>query len=190
MRIRGESVCSQSAGILSVESLAVGHRRRYGIQWYFSLNLLFTVISCLNLLWCRSSGSADRKIRIYDITAGGTGTLVKQIEAESQVSSLIWNPFERELLSSHGFSRNQLSLWKYPSMKKTHDLTGHTARILSTTLSPNGKMVCSAAADETLRFWDIFEEKQIVVPHLGGGSGSGSAAKNRKSNNSLNMRIR
>jgi len=132
-------------------------------------------------------GTADRKIRIYDVAAGSTGNLCKQIDAESQVSSLIWNPFEKELLSSHGFPRNQLSLWKYPSMKKTHDLTGHTARILSTTLSPNGKIVCSAAADETLRFWDVFREKEVSIGSFGGSS---AATKSRKSSNSLNMRIR
>ena len=38
-----------------------------------------------------------------------------------QVCALAWNRHERELLSSHGFSQNQLCLWRYPSMTKvTH----------------------------------------------------------------------
>ncbi len=36
----------------------------------------------------------------------------------SQVCALEWNRHEREILSSHGFSQHQLSLWKYPSMAK------------------------------------------------------------------------
>ena len=36
----------------------------------------------------------------------------------AQVCALQWNRHEREILSSHGFSQNQLSLWKYPSMAK------------------------------------------------------------------------
>ena len=32
--------------------------------------------------------------------------------------ALQWNRHERELLSSHGFSQNQLCLWRYPSMTK------------------------------------------------------------------------
>jgi len=71
---------------------------------------------------------------------------------------LLWNPFEKEILSSHGFVKNQLSIWRYPSMTRTHELTGHTSRVLHTTLSPDGTVVCSAAADETLRFWKVFEK--------------------------------
>ncbi len=36
----------------------------------------------------------------------------------TQVCSLQWSRHEREILSSHGFSKNQLCLWKYPSLVK------------------------------------------------------------------------
>lgn len=45
-----------------------------------------------------------------------------------QVCALQWSRHEREILSSHGFSKNQLCLWKYPSMAKAAELTGHTVR--------------------------------------------------------------
>ena len=35
-----------------------------------------------------------------------------------QVCALQWSRHEKEILSSHGFSENQLCLWKYPSMAK------------------------------------------------------------------------
>jgi WD40 repeat protein len=50
--------------------------------------------------------------------------------AWNQVCALQWSKHERELLSSHGFSQNQLCLWKYPSMVKIAELTGHTSRVL------------------------------------------------------------
>ena len=68
----------------------------------------------------------------------------------------MWSKSEKELLSSHGFSQNQLCLWKYPSMAKVKELTGHTARVLHMAASPDGTQVVSAAADETLRFWNVF----------------------------------
>jgi cell division cycle protein 20 (cofactor of APC complex) len=68
-----------------------------------------------------------------------------------QVCSLLWSPHDKEILSSHGFSQNQLCLWSYPSMAKVKELNGHTARVLHMAMSPCGSQVISAAADETLR---------------------------------------
>ena len=72
--------------------------------------------------------------------------------------ALQWSRHEREILSSHGFSQNQLCLWKYPSMAKVAEMPGHTSRVLHLAQSPDGTAVCSAAADETLRFWKCFAE--------------------------------
>jgi len=40
----------------------------------------------------------------------------------TQVCSLQWSRHEREILSSHGYSKNQLCLWKYPSLVKVSQL--------------------------------------------------------------------
>jgi cell division cycle protein 20 (cofactor of APC complex) len=105
-----------------------------------------------NLL-ATGGGTADRTIKFWN---SQTGALLNSIDTESQVCALQWNPFENEILSSHGFARNQLCLWKYPSMVKIKELEGHTARVLHMACSPSGGTVVSAAADETLRFWDVF----------------------------------
>lgn len=104
-----------------------------------------------NLL-ASGAGTADRTIKFW---SSATGALLNSIDTGSQVCALQWNPYEKEILSSHGYSRNQLSLWKYPSMAKVKDLEGHTSRVLHMACGPTGTVV-SAAADETLRFWDVF----------------------------------
>jgi cell division cycle protein 20 (cofactor of APC complex) len=40
-------------------------------------------------------------------------------------------------------------------MIKVAELTGHTSRVLHMAQSPDGTTVVTAAADETLRFWNI-----------------------------------
>ena len=35
---------------------------------------------------------------------------------------------------------------------------GHTQRVLHMTLSPDNSTVCTASADETLRFWHVFDK--------------------------------
>jgi len=113
------------------------------------------------LAWCpwqpnllaTGGGTADRTIRFWNTT---TGSCLNTIETKSQVSSLLWNKEHKEIISSHGFSNNSLMIWKYPTMAKVTELTGHTQRVLSMAMSPDGTTVMSAAADETLRFWKCF----------------------------------
>ena len=105
-----------------------------------------------NLL-ATGGGTADRTIKFWNTQ---TGSMLNSIDTESQVCSLMWNPFEKEILSSHGYARNHLCLWKYPSMAKVKELEGHTSRVLHLARSPDGGSVVSAAGDETLRFWDVF----------------------------------
>jgi len=98
-------------------------------------------------------GSADRHVCLWNASSG---RLLASADAESQVTDVVWGTQERELLTAHGYSRNQLSLWKYPSLVKAADLEGHEGRLLGLAQSPDGSLICSASADETLRFWQVF----------------------------------
>mmetsp|Transcript_9223 Transcript_9223/g.14914 ORF Transcript_9223/g.14914 Transcript_9223/m.14914 type:complete len:513 (+) Transcript_9223:168-1706(+) len=109
-----------------------------------------------NLL-ATGAGTADRCIRFFNTT---TGTLIKSTETDSQVCSLQWSRSSRELVSAHGYSQNQISVWNYSNMSKIIDLKGHSSRVLHTSLSPDGTTLCSAGADETLRFWKIFNRQE------------------------------
>ena len=119
------------------------------------------------LAWCpfqsnllaSGGGTADRCIKFSNTH---TGAVLNSIDTASQVCALQWSRHEREILSSHGFSQNQLCLWKYPSMVKVAEFTGHTSRVLHLAQSPDGTTVVSGAADETLRFWRIFAETTVT----------------------------
>ncbi|CAM9462139.1 unnamed protein product, partial [Scytosiphon promiscuus] len=115
------------------------------------------------LAWCPSQrhllasggGTADQ-IRTNSFWNTANGSMLNSVDTGSQVCSLQWSQHNKELVSSHGFSENQLCLWKYPSMLKIKEFRGHTSRVLHMDTSPDGSTVVSAAADETLRFWDMF----------------------------------
>ena len=112
------------------------------------------------LAWCpwqrnllaSGGGTADRMIRFWNSISG---SCLNAVDTKSQVCALQWSQHDKELVSSHGYSHNQLILWKYPSMVRVAELTGHTSRVLHMAQSPDGTTVCTAAADETLRFWKI-----------------------------------
>ncbi|RQM31023.1 hypothetical protein B5M09_008684, partial [Aphanomyces astaci] len=84
------------------------------------------------------------------------GTSNAHIQLWDTGAAKLWSPIQKELLSSHGYSQNELCLWAYPRMNRIKEFTGHTARVLHMALSPDGASVVSAAADETLRFWSVF----------------------------------
>lgn len=113
------------------------------------------------LAWCpwqpnvlaTGGGTADRCIKFWNVN---NGALMDSIDSKSQVCALLWSSHYKELISAHGYANNQLTIWKYPSMVKQAELTGHTARVLQIAMSPDGSTVMSAAADETLRLWTCF----------------------------------
>nr|GEV43089.1 cell division cycle 20.2, cofactor of APC complex-like [Tanacetum cinerariifolium] len=76
------------------------------------------------------------------------GAHLNSVDTGSQVSSLLWNRHERELLSSHG--GNQLTLWKYPSMVKLKELHGHSSRVLQMAESPDEHTVIGDFASPIL----------------------------------------
>ncbi|KAL0844463.1 hypothetical protein Bca101_017709 [Brassica carinata] len=127
-------------------------------QWLHRLRGHTSAVKALG--WCpfqsnllaSGGGGEDGKIKFWNTQ---TGACLNSVDTGSQVCSLLWSNRERELLGSHG---SQLTLWKYPSMVKTAELSGHTSRVLSMTQSPDGCTVVSAAGDESLMFWNVFGE--------------------------------
>jgi len=113
-------------------------------------------------------GTADRCIKFWN-----TLSLleINSVETGSQICNLMFSKNVNELVSTHGYSQNQIILWKYPSMSKIVTLTGHTYRVLYLAMSPDGETIVTGAGDETLRFWKVFPKKDkkpkkasLVVP--------------------------
>ncbi|KZZ92069.1 WD-repeat containing protein slp1 [Moelleriella libera RCEF 2490] len=121
----------------------------------------------MNLL-ATGGGSYDRHIHFWNSTSGAR---VNSIDTGSQVTSLRWSPHQREIISSSGFPDNSLSIWSYPTLVRTIEIPAHESRVLHSCLSPDGQMLATAAADESLKFWKVFEKKAGLV----GGSASSSS---------------
>uniref|UniRef100_A0A7S1KTC2 CDC20/Fizzy WD40 domain-containing protein n=1 Tax=Percolomonas cosmopolitus TaxID=63605 RepID=A0A7S1KTC2_9EUKA len=104
-------------------------------------------------LLASGGGTADRCIRFWNTSSG---TALNHIDTGSQVCNIAWSENVNELVSTHGYSQNQIVVWKYPSMTSLATLTGHTFRVLYLSMSPDGTTLVSGAGDETLRLWNIF----------------------------------
>ncbi|KAG7016229.1 Protein FIZZY-RELATED 3, partial [Cucurbita argyrosperma subsp. argyrosperma] len=113
-----------------------------------------------NLL-ASGGGTADRCIRFWNTA---NGHQLESVDTGSQVCNLAWSKNVNELVSTHGYSQNQIMVWKYPSMGKVATLTGHTMRVLYLAMSPDGQTIVTGAGDETLRFWNIFPSMKTQTP--------------------------
>lgn len=136
------------------------------------------------LAWCpfapdtlaSGSGTADPSIRFWNTS---TGACLNSINTGAQVCALQWSHHYKEIVSSHGWTNN-ICVWKYPSMVKSAELSGHSQRVLQLAQSPDGTTICSAAAapDNTLRFWKIWQPaesskaapKSVALPSAGSRS--------------------
>lgn len=106
-------------------------------------------------LLASGGGTADRCIRFWNTSSGSSQSL-QHIDTGSQVCNLAWSKNVNEIVSTHGYSQNQIVVWSYPSMSQIVNLTGHTTRVLYLSVSPDGQTIVTGAGDETLRFWNIF----------------------------------
>ncbi|KAJ5309222.1 hypothetical protein N7508_004601 [Penicillium antarcticum] len=138
------------------------------------------------LSWCpwqsnllaTGGGSYDRHIHFWNTT---TGARTNSIDTGSQVTSLRWSNHYREIVSSSGFPDNSLSIWSYPTLVRNVEIPAHETRVLHSAISPDGQMLATTAADESLKFWKIFERKAGTSASAAREGGVGSKAQMTKS---------
>lgn len=104
-------------------------------------------------LLASGGGTADRTIRFWNTA---TAKPIRTVDTGSQVCTLGWAKSVNEVVSTHGYSLNQIIVWRYPTMQQVATLTGHSTRVLYMAMSPDGSNVVTGAGDETLRFWNLF----------------------------------
>ncbi|KAG6831487.1 hypothetical protein H0H87_005054 [Tephrocybe sp. NHM501043] len=135
------------------------------------------------IAWCpwqpsllaSGGGTNDATINIWNST---TGARLHSLKTPSQITSLLWAPSKKEILSTHGFPTNALMVHAYPSMERVAEIRdAHDARVLFSCVGPAGDVVCTGAGDENLKFWRIWDapeekakkKKIISSDDVGGG---------------------
>lgn len=118
------------------------------------------------LAWCpwqssllaTGGGANDKTIHFWQTT---TGARLNSLKTDSQVTSLNFSPHARELVSTHGFPENQLSIWAYPGLTKVADVKqAHETRVLHSALGPDGCTLATASSDEVRRLSSLMSESR------------------------------
>lgn len=106
-------------------------------------------------LLASGGGTADKRIRFWNTL---TGQPMQCVDTGSQVCNLLWSKHTQEFVSTHGYSQNEILVWKYPSLVQVAKLTGHSYRVLYMAMAPNGEAIVTGAGEGTLKFWNVFSK--------------------------------
>ncbi|ODN82493.1 cell division control protein [Cryptococcus wingfieldii CBS 7118] len=130
------------------------------------------------IAWCpwqssllaTGGGTADKHVHFWSTS---TGARTASLSTSTQVTSLTFSPHSKEILGTHGYPDNTLTLWSYPGLEKVWEVPAHDSRIISSALSPDGTTLCTGAGDENLKFWKVWEPKAVKKDRDEGESGGG-----------------
>lgn len=125
------------------------------------------------LAWCpwqsnllaSGAGIDDKCIKFWQTHSH---ILLDSIETNAQISALQWCTPTKEIISAHGYSTNTITVWRYPTLQPVAHLSSHTARVLGIAISPDQRVLLSASADETLKYWCIrpLDESPSPIIHV------------------------
>jgi len=103
---------------------------------------------------CTGGGTADRSLKLWD---GHQGVLLNSLDTGSQVCNVMWGRERDQLISTHGYSLNQISMWKCSNNNiiKEADHHGHSFRVLFLASNSERTRIATAAGDEVLKVWAI-----------------------------------
>ena len=102
-------------------------------------------------------GARDKSLKFWNTTSGH---LITSKKTNSQICNIYWSKQTNELVTSHGFSQNNITVWNYPTLSPIANLCGHSKRVIYLTASPDGGQIVTGAGDESLRFWSLFSERE------------------------------
>lgn len=114
-------------------------------------------------LLASGGGNNDKTIKLWSVSSAGESS-VDTLETDSQVCNIVFSRHSNEMLTTHGFSKNQLMLWNVPRRERFSVIDAHQTRVLHAAAGPDGESVATCSADETLKFWRVFLRRKPVPP--------------------------
>ena len=104
------------------------------------------------------SAGRDQTIKVWDIRTGqNTSTLNNQTE----INALALNT-SNDLLATANVD-NTANVWRFTEGHLIEKVSGHTAELYSLCFSPDGKLLVTAGADQSVRFSDLQTSQSISL---------------------------
>lgn len=98
-------------------------------------------------------GQFDRYIKKINIRSG---TIVSQVFTGSQICNIFWNKEYNEIVATHGYHDNTITLWRASDLSPITRYYNYKARVLFAATSPDKSKLVTATKDDPLMFWNLF----------------------------------
>ncbi|KAH9411852.1 hypothetical protein HK407_03g06040 [Ordospora pajunii] len=117
-------------------------------------------------LFVSGGGTADKTIKLWDMnlvnSSKSSTCLIKSMDYGSQICNIRWLK-SNKILSTHGYSRNDIRLSQIPSFKIEKYFVGHKNRVIHFSCSSNEKYFASGSCDSNINFWELGNEKDDEI---------------------------
>ncbi|KRX05326.1 WD40-repeat-containing domain [Pseudocohnilembus persalinus] len=98
-------------------------------------------------------GNGDNTIQLHNIQ---TKQKLIQIDAISQVCNLYCSEENQEIVSTHGYSINQICIWDLKTFKLKRIYQYHLNRVSQMAVNPKSGKVISGSGNDSICIWNIF----------------------------------
>jgi len=96
-------------------------------------------------------GTADRTVKTWKVS-GSVEKLIDSVDYGSQVCNLRWTR-RNELITTHGYSQNDVRILNLGTHKNTKVFEGHKNRVIHFGMSTDEEYFATGSGDETLCIW-------------------------------------
>lgn len=111
-------------------------------------------------------GTADKSVKLWDTnlinSSKSSSCLVKSIDYGSQVCNLKWLKSNR-ILSTHGYSKDDVRLSQMSSFKIEKYFFGHKNRVIHFSCSNDENYFVSGSSDSNINFWELDGERDDEI---------------------------
>lgn len=104
------------------------------------------------------TGNYSKEAIIWEV---GTGKMIRKIFMDYGYRESMVMESNGKRLAHASTDSKDIELWDMTSRKLLYTLQGHTERVLSLSLSPNGQFLASGSADKTVKIWRLSDGKML-----------------------------
>lgn len=124
-----------------------------------------------NKVLATGGGTNDHCVKFWDLCEDGN--LILSYDTGNQVSGINFDPYYREMTTSHGQPKSVVSTWKFNPMasedQNKFNAVNHieqTSRVLSMTKSPCGEFVMVGLENSSIIVYDIYKKDETYYKML------------------------